>query len=182
MQPEAVPNQKPEIHDWTAKSKEEITASLISVLESRASHSPSESSARVEELRNAIRKLPSLLDNTLSAAGKAFVDAGVKSYTVFIAGGFAREMSAGKVELHTSMDTSIRSDTDIDVGVACTSKDGQRIHVSLIPSPFTPILYVWQKGELGNIVELAFSDASRPSKTHANKPKILLWSRDVSIS
>jgi hypothetical protein len=180
--PEAISSKAPEVHDWTTKSKEEITQSLLSILESRASHSPSESAARADELRNAIRKLPTLLDSTLSAAGKAFTDAGVKSYTVFIAGGFARETSAEKIEPHTSIDTSIRSDTDIDVGIACTSKDGARVHVSVIPSPFSPILYEWQKGELGNIVELAFSDANRPSKTHASKPRILLWSRDVSTT
>jgi hypothetical protein len=171
---------KPEIPDSNIETNEKEPTDLLTLLERRAAHSEGDVGNRVEQLRNAIQELPGELTALLSEFESDLENTGVASLEVYVLGGFAREATGEINDEETGMNTSIRPDTDIDIFILCTPKDGITINPSRIPSPFSPILRKWANSKLANVVEITFGVTGTSKSLRPGKPKILLSSRDLS--
>lgn len=180
MSMEKWPLPKSEISVSNVETKEKESNDLPALLEKRIAHSEGNVGARVEQLRNAAQKLPDELNALLSESESALVSAGIASLEVYVLGGFAREATGKIHDEETGMDTSIRPDTDVDVLVLCTPREGVSINPSRIPSPFSPILHKWRSNELANVVEVTFGVTGTSSSLCPDKPKILLLRKDLA--
>ncbi|MCA9346223.1 hypothetical protein KC960_01910, partial [Candidatus Saccharibacteria bacterium] len=172
-------NHEVEGTNWSPEERLAITNTLTAILERRGTHGGKDLE-RYKQLQEAAVKLPDELDSLLTEYTDHLATSGVYSIGVYILGGFARESTGQLVDPDNGVDTAIRPDTDIDIVVQCTPKEGIELRPNRIPSPFSPILRQWRESEISGMTDLSFYVRGTNVDLKQEKPRIQLLQRDLS--